>query len=139
MTTQAGVEVVVSPDDAALAALYRDARAVVYPSTLEGFGLPVAEAMAAGRPVVASDLDAIREWAGDVPWYVPPGDAARLADMLSTVLSASEAAAERAVAGIDVAAGLRWSVAGERTAERHRGGSRPSVTRPSPEASVRRR
>jgi glycosyltransferase involved in cell wall biosynthesis len=43
-------------DDAALAALYRDAAAVVVPSLVEGFSLPVIEAMAAGAPVIASRI-----------------------------------------------------------------------------------
>jgi len=111
------VELRLEPDDRALAALYGEAIAVLYPSALEGFGLPVAEAMAAGRPVVASDLAAIREWAGDAPWYVPPGNPDRLADTVAELVAAPGDAARRASEGLAVAAGLRWPVAGERTAE----------------------
>lgn len=59
-------------DEAALAALYRRARLFVFPSRYEGFGLPVLEAMAAGVPVVASDLPVLRELAGDAVLYAPP-------------------------------------------------------------------
>jgi glycosyltransferase involved in cell wall biosynthesis len=111
------VEIRRDPDDRALAALYGEAIAVLYPSALEGFGLPVAEAMAAGRPVVASDLDAIREWAGDVPWYVSPGDPDQLARTVAALVNAPDEAARRVTEGLAVAAGLRWSIAGERTAE----------------------
>jgi len=111
------VEIRHGPDDRALAALYDEAIAVLYPSVLEGFGLPVAEAMAAGRPVVASDLEAIREWAGDVPWYVEPGDPGQLARTIAALVNAPDEAARRVTEGMAVAAGLRWSIAGERTAE----------------------
>jgi glycosyltransferase involved in cell wall biosynthesis len=111
-----GVEVRLDPDDPALAALYGDALAVLYPSAQEGFGLPVAEAMAAGRPVIASDLDAIREWAGDVPWYVPPDDPGRLAEAIVALLASPDGAAARAAKGTEVAAGLSWAGAGERIA-----------------------
>jgi glycosyltransferase involved in cell wall biosynthesis len=55
------------------------ARVLAYPSRSEGFGFPPLEAMAAGVPVVASDLPAVREVAGDAALLVTPGDAAALA------------------------------------------------------------
>lgn len=60
--------------DHALAELIAGARAVLMPSFAEGFGLPVAEALAAGVPVIASDLPALRETGGDVPDYLDPLD-----------------------------------------------------------------
>jgi glycosyltransferase involved in cell wall biosynthesis len=48
-------------DDLTLAALYRDADLFVYPSSYEGFGLPVLEAMAAGVAVITTDTPALRE------------------------------------------------------------------------------
>jgi glycosyltransferase involved in cell wall biosynthesis len=61
-------------DEAQLAALYRGALALCFPSVSEGFGLPVVEAMAAGVPVIASDIDVVREVAGDAAVKVPVGD-----------------------------------------------------------------
>ena len=51
-------------DDEELAALYRGARCLVFPSLYEGFGLPVIEAMACGTPVVTSRGGATEEVAG---------------------------------------------------------------------------
>ena len=50
------------PSDDEVVALYRIARVVVMPSRLEGFGLPILEAMATGRPVVCSDQGALPEF-----------------------------------------------------------------------------
>lgn len=52
----------VAVDDQAMAACYQRARVVAFPSILEGFGLPVLEAMASGRPVVCSDRGALSEF-----------------------------------------------------------------------------
>jgi glycosyltransferase involved in cell wall biosynthesis len=61
--------------DAELAGFIAGARALLMPSFTEGFGLPVAEALALGTPVIASDLDVFREFAGDIPTYLEPLDA----------------------------------------------------------------
>lgn len=60
--------------DAELLALLRGARALLNPSFAEGFGLPVAEALAAGVPVLASSLPAHREVGGDCADYLSPLD-----------------------------------------------------------------
>lgn len=60
--------------DTALLPLMRGARALLMPSFAEGYGLPVAEALAAGTPVIASDISAFRESGGDVPDYLDPLD-----------------------------------------------------------------
>lgn len=68
--------VIERPDvpDAAMAGLLRGARALLLPSLAEGFGLPVAEALALGVPVLCSDLLALRETGGDAPDYLDPHD-----------------------------------------------------------------
>jgi glycosyltransferase involved in cell wall biosynthesis len=62
--------------DAELAALIRHARALLKPSLAEGFGLPVVEALAAGTPVIASDLPVFREVAQGAARLVDPADQA---------------------------------------------------------------
>lgn len=78
-----GVRIVGAPDTEALADLHAHAAALVHPSRHEGFGLTVAEALAAGTPVIAADTPAVREVAGDHARFVPPGDAEALAAALA--------------------------------------------------------
>jgi glycosyltransferase involved in cell wall biosynthesis len=60
----------------------RHARALVYPSFVEGFGLPIAEALSLGVPVIASDLAVFREFAGEVPEYADPLDGRRWLELI---------------------------------------------------------
>ncbi|MGF7153846.1 glycosyltransferase family 4 protein [Novosphingobium gossypii] len=60
--------------DARLSALLRGARALVMPSFAEGYGMPVAEALSVGTPVICSDIAALREVGGTVPDYLDPLD-----------------------------------------------------------------
>jgi glycosyltransferase involved in cell wall biosynthesis len=62
--------------DREVASLLRGARALLFPSFAEGFGLPLAEALALGVPCIASDLPALREVGGAVPDYLDPLDGA---------------------------------------------------------------
>lgn len=84
--------------DAALAALYRHARAAIFPSLGEGFGLPLAEALFHGCPVLASDIPAHREVCGDRAIYFDPNDALSLASVLAE-LERGERALAPVVAG----------------------------------------
>lgn len=61
-------------NDAQLDRYMRGARALVFPSFVEGYGLPLVEALFCGTPVIASDLGVFRELAGEVPEYLSPID-----------------------------------------------------------------
>jgi glycosyltransferase involved in cell wall biosynthesis len=60
--------------DDELAAHLASARALLFPSLAEGYGLPLIEALAMGTPVIASDLAVFREIGGDIPEYLEPLD-----------------------------------------------------------------
>jgi glycosyltransferase involved in cell wall biosynthesis len=68
--------------DAELADLLHHAQALLMPTFAEGYGLPVAEALGAGVPVIASDLAVFREVAGEVPEYVDPIDGRRWMELI---------------------------------------------------------
>ena len=77
-------------DDESLLGLYRGCRAVLFPSLWEGFGLPVIEAMSQGAAVLASDLDVLREVAGDAACFVDPLDETALARALERLATDDE-------------------------------------------------
>lgn len=60
--------------DKAVASLIQGARALLFPSFAEGYGLPLAEALALGVPAICSDLPALREVGGEAPEYLDPLD-----------------------------------------------------------------
>ena len=68
-----------------LAALYRGAIALVIPSLEEGFGLPAAEAMACGAPVIASDIPSLREVTGGAAFHVDPRSVDAIAHAMRNV------------------------------------------------------
>ena len=74
-----------------LAHEFRSATVAVTPSLYEGFGLPAAEAMSCGTPVIVTDGGALPEVAGDAGIVVPKGDAAALATSISQLLDDPDA------------------------------------------------
>lgn len=95
-------------EDADLAALLGGASALVFPSLIEGFGLPLLEAMAVGVPVVASDIPVFREVGGDAPFYFDPSDGRALAAHLERLLGDSDLRGERGERGQALAAAYTW-------------------------------
>jgi glycosyltransferase involved in cell wall biosynthesis len=83
-------ERVILPDfifDDDLPALYAGATLFVYPSLYEGFGLPVAEAMACGAPVVSSNASSLPEVGGDAVLYFDPRDVDAMVETIRRALS----------------------------------------------------
>jgi alpha-1,3-rhamnosyl/mannosyltransferase len=72
--------------DATLAVLYRQAAVFVFPSLYEGFGLPPLEAMAAGAPVITSNISSLPEVVGDAAILIDPMDSGAIANAMGRVL-----------------------------------------------------
>jgi glycosyltransferase involved in cell wall biosynthesis len=100
----------VSDDE--LAALYRGARCLVYPSLYEGFGLPVLEAMACGTPVVTSRGGATEEVAADAAVLVDPLDPAAIAAGIEDALSRPD---ELRAKGLERAKAFSWDRVAQET------------------------
>lgn len=106
-----------------LVAAYRRATLVVVPSVFEGFGLPAAEAMACGTPVVATRVGALPEVlaTGGGGLLVPPGDPLALAKGITTLLEQPQTRAEMgARAPSRIEAAYSWAHIAERTEQVYR-------------------
>src|SRR5208283_4537960 len=101
--------------DADVPALLRRARAVVYPSLEEGFGLPALEALACGTSLVTTSGTPMAEIAGDSALLVPPGEPLALAAAIETAISehASGDDSRRRADGLAIASGYTWEACAE--------------------------
>jgi len=106
----------VSDDE--LACLYRGAKCVVYASLYEGFGLPIAEAMACGTPVVTSRGGATEETAGGAAVLVDPYDPEGIAAGIADAVARRD---ELRTLGLERARAFSWDLAARATAELYRG------------------
>jgi glycosyltransferase involved in cell wall biosynthesis len=98
-------------------ALLAGAEALVFASLYEGFGFPVLEAMAAGTPVLTSDLSSLPEVAGDAALLVDPGSEEAIAKGMERLLEAPDLRARLAAAGRDRVKEFRWERTARLTAE----------------------
>jgi glycosyltransferase involved in cell wall biosynthesis len=96
-----------------LAALFRGATVFAYPTLYEGFGLPVLEAMACRTPVVAGDIGAVREVAGDAVIRVNPRDVGELAAAIRRLLEHPDLREQLADRGRARARTFSWRRAAE--------------------------
>lgn len=87
-----------------LAALIAGARAVLFPSLYEGFGLPVLEALSVGTPVMTSNISSLPEVAGDAALLVDPYDVRQMADAIRTLDKDADLRTGLAARGLDQAA-----------------------------------
>jgi mannosyltransferase len=99
---------------ATLIDLYRNANALLYPSSYEGFGFPLVEAMAAGCPVIAANRSVIPEIAGDAAMLIQNLEVETIADAIDRVVEPREGA-RLARLGVENASRFTWA----RSAESH--------------------
>ena len=100
-----------------LPALYAGARLFVYPSSYEGFGLPVAEAMASGVPVVTSDCSCLPEITSGAAKMVDPDDVENLIATIKDALTDTAWRQEAIAKGLQVAGRYNWDECVRRTVE----------------------
>jgi glycosyltransferase involved in cell wall biosynthesis len=90
--------------------IYNAASLLVYPSSYEGFGMPVLEAMACGTPVIALDNTAFPEFAGGVAHLLKDAEVSTLKEGMTRVLSDSEWRRQMSEDGPKRAAAYDWSI-----------------------------
>ena len=94
--------------EADLAPLTAAATVFAYPSLYEGFGFPVAQAMAAGVPVVTSNVSSLPEVAADAALLIDPRSIQELRDALARLLLSPQLRADLSARGLSRAAAFRW-------------------------------
>jgi glycosyltransferase involved in cell wall biosynthesis len=95
----------------------RQARALIFPSLWEGFGLPVLEAMACGTPVITSNLAALPEVAGNAAILVDPYDEREIASAMKEISTDDLLHNQLRQLGLNRASQFSWSKTGRKTAD----------------------
>ena len=108
-------------DEEALVALYNRAELFVFPSSMEGFGLPVVEAMACGAPVLTTDSIGVAPDLADAAWKIPPGNLGALAGALKYLLVNEDVRHALSERGLMQAQNFSWRAAAEATWRVYRG------------------
>lgn len=107
-------------DHGDLPGLMGTADALVYPSLAEGFGIPVAEAMACGTPVITSNVSSLPEVAGNAGLLVDPLDETAIADAMRFVAQDEVLRSTQSALGIERAKLFSWRRSAEQTMETYR-------------------
>ncbi len=104
-----------------LISLYRTATLVAVPSTYEGFGLPAAEAMACGAPLVSTTAGALPEVVGDAGILIPPADPVALANAIARLMDNPELRSEYSELGRKrILENFNWKDAAKHTLDVYR-------------------
>lgn len=97
--------------------IYKNAAALVFPSSFEGFGIPLVEAFSLGVPVIAADNTSMPEIVGDAGILVPTGDAKALADTIERLLTNQKLRSELIAKGYERAKHFSWEKTAQKTIE----------------------
>ena len=106
--------------DAELVAAYQQAKLLVFPSSYEGFGLPIIEAMACGTPVVCSDRSSLPEIAGGAAELFDVADETSLDEAVTRVLESEPVRRDLIRSGLERASQFTWQRAAEKTLASYR-------------------
>lgn len=107
-------------EEADLPYWYSSALALVFPSLMEGFGLPVVEALACGARVTSSDRGSLAEVGGDAAVYFDPEEVDDITRGLATIHGEPDSECEkRIIVGYDQAAGFDWEIAAKSTCQNY--------------------
>jgi glycosyltransferase involved in cell wall biosynthesis len=101
--------------ETALAGLYTQARALVFPSWYEGFGLPILEAMSSACPVICSANTSMKEVGGHAPLYINPNSPESIVDAMLLLESSEETWQERRAYAIERTAHFSWAATARKT------------------------
>jgi alpha-1,3-rhamnosyl/mannosyltransferase len=114
-----GVRLLGFVSDEELARLYRGANAFAYPSSFEGFGLPVVEALASGTPTVVSSHPSLDEAAGEAALRADPDDPEAFAEALEAALESPRGT------GLEHTSTFTWRACGEAVLAGYRSAHEP--------------
>jgi len=102
-------------DDRLLSELYSSARAFVFPSRYEGFGLPLLEAMSNGCPVICSNVSSLPEVAGDAASYFDPNNIEEMSKVIEDVVFSDFSISELKRLGFSRSNMYSWDLCAEKT------------------------
>ena len=109
-----GLEIINTPiEESAIINYYQQALALIFVSLHEGFGLPIAEAMACGTPVITSNSTSCKEIAGDAAILVNPTNINEIKNAMEQIINDRQLQQSLSKKGMERAAQFRW----EKTAD----------------------
>ena len=106
--------------DQDLSAVYSSARAFVFPSLYEGFGLPILEAMQCGTPVITSNRTALPEVAGDAGLLIDPTDSDALCQAMLSLMNDERLNQRLSQKGLERSKQFTWATCAEMTVDLYR-------------------
>jgi glycosyltransferase involved in cell wall biosynthesis len=102
-------------DQEDLPAVYSMADLFLYPSNLEAFPVPITEAMACGTPIITSDVNGLREIAGDVALFIDPNNTVDISNSIKQVLEDNTLRAELSKKGLARSNLFTWETCAKNT------------------------
>lgn len=102
-------------DQEDMPAVFSLAQLYLYPSNLEAFPIPLTEAMACGTPIITSNVNGLKEIAGDAAMLVDPGDVEAIADGISSILSNDALRSHLSRKGLERSTLFSWDTCAKNT------------------------